>query len=135
MNGRKAIALLSLAAMLGVGLEEAPPELAEREPKEPPLPPPPSRGRGLYAEPGAVPTPIVGVEQMRRDAHAAAADPRNPNRERDAGVARYFDELARVKARELSAKPGDAERLAAAAERRARKAAKRAEHARRQRGG
>lgn len=82
--------------------------------------------RGVYAEPDAMPTPIVGVEQMRRDAHAAAADPNNPNRERDARVASYFDGLVRMKARDLSAKPGDAERLAAAAEKRARKAARRA---------
>lgn len=119
--------------MLGLGMVdlEAPPP---PPPDPPPPPPPPPRRDGVYAG-DAVPSPIVGIEQMRRDAHAAAADVTNPNRERDAGVARYFDELAAKKARELSAKPGDAERLAAAAERRARKAARRAEHARRQRGG
>lgn len=89
--------------------------------------------RGLYAD-GSGPSTIVGIEQMARDAEAAAADVTNPNRERDAGVRDYFRTLLATKARDVSAKPGDAERLAAAAERRARKAAKRAEHARRQRG-
>lgn len=83
--------------------------------------------RDTPAVPYLAPRPVVSVEQLLTEAETAAADEHNPNRERDARVAAYFRQLATTPAREVFAHPGDDERIAAARQKRARKAARRAE--------
>ena len=75
--------------------------------------------------------PIVSFEQLLRDAEAAAADPNNVYRERDARVAQYARDMLARSAKSFTERPDDQERIDAARAKRERKAARRAELAKR----
>lgn len=72
-------------------------------------------------------TPIVSFETLLRDAEAAAEDPDNVHRERDARVADYARAMLARSVKSIVGRPDDQARIDEARAKRERKAARRAE--------